>query len=137
MAKLSTETKKTLKNIGLVAIGGIVEWAVESASDMYVTGQQDIFPGYNTGDAIGAAEAVILTVVGLYTKKEKVALVGAGGLAVAVPNLIVKGLRQAGVTIPAQSFSTNSTLNYGGQGRYNRHVALAPATYVPPAYRRR
>lgn len=127
-----------LKDVAMVIAGGLLEIITENIADMALP-QINIIPGtqpYNTGDAVGAIEATVLTLVGVY-KKPKAMLLGAGGLAVAVPNLVGKIALNATFSVGGYSAPVNMTgMSYTSTGKYGRNLALAPSKILPKQVRR-
>lgn len=83
------QKKGILKEVGIVIVGGFVEIFTELAVDTFAS-PSPVVGNINTGDLVGALEATLVTVVGYKKDNYKVLLLGAGGLAVATPNLVGK-----------------------------------------------
>lgn len=124
--------KDMVKDIALVIGGGFVEIFVEVLGDTYAP--YVIIPGtqpYNMGDALGALEATAVSLIGVYKNKPKALLLGAGGLAVAVPNLVGK------MVINTVPMSVAQLGNQGtSTGRYGRVVSLPPMVVTDRGRRR-
>lgn len=134
------EKKILAKQVALAISGGLLEIVTELASDVYLP-QANIIPGsqpYNAGDAVGLLEATTVTLFGILKEKPYVTLVGAGGLAVAFPNLLGKTIINA--VTPAGTASAPMGMGgtaYTNTGRYGRNVALPAMAVITPKYARR
>jgi hypothetical protein len=134
----SRERKERWKEIGTVAAGGLVEFAVETAVDMSSIQFPDITPMWNTGDAVGALASVAVTMGGVYKKNKSLTLLGSGMLAMSMPSLLLKAIRQYVPGIPVQPIlALPPTPSYGAMGKYGRHTVVPTSYRASLAYRRR
>lgn len=78
-----------LKEVGIVVAGGFAEIFTEIAVDTFATANP-VAGKINTGDLVGAMEATLITVFGYKKNNYNMLLLGAGGLAVATPNIVGK-----------------------------------------------
>lgn len=129
-----TRYKKDLtKDVLTVIGGGLLEVAVESMMDAWAP--QVIMPGaqpYNVGDAVGGLEALFLATVGIANDNKRVFQLGAGGLAVAVPNLTMKVI--ANSMTPA---TTAGSFSMASGGTYNRVKSAGTMNVTAMRYPRR
>lgn len=124
--------KSMLKDVATIAVGGFIEIVTEIIGDN-VMPNTTIIPGaqpYNAGDALGAVEATVLTLVGVYKDKPKLTLLGAGGLAVATPNLLGKAVMSATYSTVPQRFGNGG--NGNSLGRYGKGNGGSVALYPTP-----
>lgn len=122
------------KELGAIVAGGIVEVIVESLIDVAMPAQPVLFQSYNVADFIGALESLTLGFAGLGMDNKYVTLIGAGGLAVAVPNLVWKVFRAIGAPLPIETIRSQSQPFYSTQGKYGRNIALPPQTFIAMRY---
>lgn len=135
---MARREKKLLAKQVVIAIGGgLLEIVTELVGDNALP-QADIITGvqpYNVGDALGLLEATLVTAFGIAKEKPQVVLVGAGGLAVAFPNLLGKAIINSMTpTVGTQALRMN-----GGSstGKYGRNVALTPMKVIAWTSRQR
>lgn len=137
---MARREKKLLgKQLATVIAGGFLEIVTELIGDTYLPAG-DIIPGsvpYNNGDALGLLEATVVTVIGIAKEKPYVTLVGAGGLAVATPNLVGKAVLNATLPMSTTAPMGMGATAYTSTGRYGRAVSLPAMAVIVPKYARR
>lgn len=121
-----------LKDVALIAGGGFLEIFTELVADL--VSKAPVIGSYDFGDTMGALEATLVTALGVGKDKRLFTLLGAGGLAVAVPNLVGKTVAGYSYAAPA---SMGSTSYMYGVGKYNNRTPLPTATVIVPYYARR
>src|SRR5512136_599948 len=131
---VSRVKRDMLKDVMTVIGGGLLEIVVEAVSDAAL-GTAPIINGpqpYNVGDAMGGLESLIVTTVGIAKSKNRVIQLGAGGLAVAVPNLVMKAVAD---TMPAPTASLSF---FGGssQGSYGKSKPMGATPVTAMRYPR-
>lgn len=128
---VSARKKSILKDVAAIAAGGFLEIVVENIGDNIAN--------QSTGDLLGAAEAAALAAFGVYKDNHYATMVGAGGLAVAVPNLVGKAVMGSYTLVPRLGMSMG--MGYTG-GKYGNAAPIngpvgAYLKYQPNYYSRR
>lgn len=112
---MKSETKNILIDVGVVALGGVVNMAAEYVTLKYVS-QASVPIGafnVNAGDAVGLGSAVAEVAIGMKLKKYRVILFGAGGLAASLATIVAKALiAYSPTTILSVAPMSISTMRY-------------------------
>lgn len=110
---MKAETKNLITDVGVIALGGVVNMVAEYVTLTYVS--QAAVPvgsiNVNAGDAVGIGSAVAEVVAGKVMRKPRLILFGAGGLAVSLATIVGKALisiptATANLAPMAMAFST-------------------------------